>query len=75
MKKNPEAEVAARESSECITPWQLSEKLVSYIKHVLQPGETIRYQGSVHWILYLPAIVLALVAAAIAVVSLMVSWQ
>jgi hypothetical protein len=48
---------------------------VSYIKHVLQPGETIRYQGSVHWILYLPAIVLALVAAAIAVVSLMVSWQ
>ncbi|MGC2410401.1 MAG: PH domain-containing protein [Methyloceanibacter sp.] len=48
---------------------------MSYIKHVLPSGETIRYQGSVHWILYLPAIVLALVAAAIAAVNLMVSWR
>jgi uncharacterized membrane protein YdbT with pleckstrin-like domain len=47
---------------------------VSYIKNVLQPGETIRYRGSVHWILYLWAIVLALVAAAIAAVSSMISW-
>jgi uncharacterized membrane protein YdbT with pleckstrin-like domain len=39
------------------------ERLVSYIQHVLQPGETIRYQGSVHWILYLPAIALAVVGA------------
>src|SRR6185312_5396106 len=31
---------------------------MSYIKHVLQTGETVRYQGSVHWILYLPAIIL-----------------
>src|SRR5262249_49574511 len=23
---------------------------LSYIKHVLQPGETVRYQGSTHWI-------------------------
>jgi hypothetical protein len=38
---------------------------VSYIQHVLQPGETIRDEGSVHWILYLPAIILMLVAAAI----------
>jgi uncharacterized membrane protein YdbT with pleckstrin-like domain len=36
---------------------------VSYIKHVLQPGETIRYQGSVHWILYLPPLFLAVVGA------------
>ena len=26
------------------------EKIVSYITHVLQPGETIRYQGSARWI-------------------------
>jgi uncharacterized membrane protein YdbT with pleckstrin-like domain len=36
---------------------------MSYIKHVLQPGETVRYQGSVHWILYLPPIILAVVGA------------
>ena len=34
---------------------------MSYIKHVLQPGETVRYQGSVHWILYLPAIILGII--------------
>ena len=37
---------------------------MSYVKHVLQPGETIRYQGSVHWILYLPAIILGVVGVA-----------
>jgi uncharacterized membrane protein YdbT with pleckstrin-like domain len=31
---------------------------MSYIKHVLQPGETVRYQGSTHWMLYFPAILL-----------------
>ncbi len=36
---------------------------MSYIKNVLQPGETIRYQGSVHWILYLPPLFLAVVGA------------
>jgi uncharacterized membrane protein YdbT with pleckstrin-like domain len=36
---------------------------MSYIKHVLQPGETVRYQGSVHWILYLPAIILGVFGA------------
>ena len=24
---------------------------MSYLKHVLQPGETVRYRGSLHWIL------------------------
>jgi uncharacterized membrane protein YdbT with pleckstrin-like domain len=48
---------------------------MSYIKHVLQPGETIRYQGSVHWILYLPAFVFALVAAVIAALNSMVLWS
>ena len=36
---------------------------MSYIQHVLQPGEKIRYQGSVHWILYLPAMILCVVGA------------
>ncbi|MGA8689976.1 MAG: PH domain-containing protein [Methyloceanibacter sp.] len=31
---------------------------MSYIASVLQPGETVRYRGSVHWVLYLPAIFL-----------------
>jgi hypothetical protein len=39
------------------------EALMSYIKHVLQPGETIRHQGSVHWILYRPPLFLAVVGA------------
>jgi protein-S-isoprenylcysteine O-methyltransferase Ste14 len=50
------------------------EELVSYIRNVLQPGETIRYQGSVHWVLYLPAIGLAFVSIAIAAVSSIMSW-
>ena len=37
---------------------------MSYIRHVLQPGEEIRYQGSVRWILYLQALLLAVVGAA-----------
>jgi len=36
---------------------------VSYITQVLQPGETIGYRGSVRWILYLQALLLALVGA------------
>ena len=36
---------------------------MSYIRHVLQPGETIRYRGSVRWILYLQALLVALVGA------------
>ena len=49
---------------------------MSYLKHVLQPGETIRYQGSVHWILYLPPIflsVIGVVAAATGPVGLMIA--
>ena len=48
-----------------------AEGLMSYIKHVLQPGETVRYQGSTHWMLYLPAILLL----GAAVVILIVSWS
>jgi uncharacterized membrane protein YdbT with pleckstrin-like domain len=46
------------------TQGKAGETVVSYVKHVLQPGETIRYQGSVHWILYLPAIILGVVGVA-----------
>lgn len=40
-----------------------AETPVSYLNHVLQPGETVRYQGSVHWILYLPPIFLSVIGA------------
>jgi uncharacterized membrane protein YdbT with pleckstrin-like domain len=43
---------------------------LSYIKHVLQPGEAVRYQGSTHWMLYFPAILLAAVAA----ITLIITW-
>ena len=43
---------------------------MSYIKHVLQPGETVRYQGSTHWMIYFPAILLA----AAGLISLILAW-
>ena len=43
---------------------------MSYLKHVLQPGETVRYRGSLHWILYLAALPWAILGAAIIIVSL-----
>jgi hypothetical protein len=43
---------------------------LSYIKHVLQPGETVRDQGSTHWMLYFPAILLA----AAGLVTLILAW-
>ncbi len=49
---------------------------MSYLDNILQPGETVRYQGSVHWILYLPPIFLAvagLVAAAMGPIGLIVA--
>jgi uncharacterized membrane protein YdbT with pleckstrin-like domain len=33
-----------------------------YIDHILQPGETLAYTTSLHWIVYLPAISLWLLA-------------
>ncbi len=29
---------------------------MSYVQKVLQPGETVGYRGSIHWLVYLPAI-------------------
>lgn len=43
---------------------------MSYIKHVLQTGETVRYEGSTHWMLYFPAILLAVAG----VVILILTW-
>ena len=43
---------------------------MSYLKHVLQPGETVRYRGSLHWVRYLSALPWAILGAAIILVSL-----
>ncbi|MGH6888508.1 MAG: PH domain-containing protein [Rhizomicrobium sp.] len=32
--------------------------MVGYVERVLQPGETLRYEGTVHWIIFLPAFAL-----------------
>jgi uncharacterized membrane protein YdbT with pleckstrin-like domain len=36
-----------------------------YIERILQPGETLVYSGRIHWVVYGPAILLALVALGI----------
>lgn len=38
--------------------------MTSYVNQVLQPDETVRYEGTLHWIIFLPAIVLLAFAAA-----------
>ena len=35
-----------------------------YIERILQPGETVLYSGRIHWIIYLPAIIMRLLALA-----------
>jgi uncharacterized membrane protein YdbT with pleckstrin-like domain len=42
---------------------------MSYVQQVLQPGETIRYQTDIHWMIYLPGLALLVVAAALYVWS------
>lgn len=37
---------------------------MSYLQRILQPGETLRYVGRLHWIVYFPGLVLSLLAAA-----------
>ena len=34
--------------------------MTHYVDSVLQPGETVRYRGDIHWKVYLPGIVLAI---------------
>jgi uncharacterized membrane protein YdbT with pleckstrin-like domain len=49
-----------------------------YIERILQPGETLVYSGKIHWVIYLPAMILvALALAALAQVktgSIGMSW-
>ncbi len=33
-----------------------------YIERILQPGETVLYQGRIHWVIYFPAVFLLLSA-------------
>ena len=42
---------------------------MSYYKHVLQPDETVKVIGRLHWTLFLPAIQVALVAVALLAVA------
>ena len=37
---------------------------MSYVKSVLQPGETVRYATDIHWMVYLPGVLLLVLAAA-----------
>ena len=38
---------------------------MSYVKSVLQPGETIRFATDIHWMVYVPGVLLLLVAIAL----------
>ena len=40
---------------------------MSYLQRILQPGETLRYVGRLHWIIYLPGLVLFAIAVAVSV--------
>jgi len=50
------------------------EHRMSYVQQVLQPGEEVRYQASIHWISYLHGAVW-LVAAAIVWMLAPVTWR
>lgn len=39
---------------------------MSYLQRILQPGETLRYVGRLHWIVYLPGLALFAIAVALA---------
>lgn len=38
---------------------------MSYVEHVIQPGETLVYRAPLHWIVYVPGIVLAAIGVVI----------
>src|SRR5579862_7171281 len=44
---------------------EIGECVVSYVNSVLQPGETVKAVGRMHWIIFLRAIFFAAVALAI----------
>jgi hypothetical protein len=61
-----------RRGAETATLWALRASFalifrvlaMRYIERILQPGETLVYSGKIHWVIYLPAMILALVALA-----------
>jgi uncharacterized membrane protein YdbT with pleckstrin-like domain len=38
---------------------------MSYVKSVLQPGENVRYSTEIHWIIYLPGVLLLILAVVV----------
>ena len=62
-----------RRGAETATLWALRASFalifrvlaMRYIERILQPGETLVYSGKIHWVIYLPAMILALVALAV----------
>jgi uncharacterized membrane protein YdbT with pleckstrin-like domain len=38
---------------------------MSYVRSVLQPGENVRYATNIHWIVYLPGLLLLILAAVV----------
>ena len=38
---------------------------MSYVRSVLQPGENVRYATDIHWIVYLPGLLLLILAAVV----------
>ena len=43
---------------------------MSYVKSVLQPGETIRYATDIHWMVYIPGVLLLVLGVAVYVLGL-----
>src|SRR5262245_12828402 len=41
---------------------------MSYVQSVLQPGEVVRHNAGLHWIMYLPGLVLCALAAILALI-------
>jgi hypothetical protein len=37
--------------------------MTTYVDHVLEPSETVRYRTTVSWIVYVPSLLLAFMAA------------
>jgi uncharacterized membrane protein YdbT with pleckstrin-like domain len=44
---------------------------MSYYQKVLQPGETVKYVGKLHWIIYRHAIIFVIITIIVAIFSLM----
>jgi len=42
---------------------------MSYVKSVLQPGENVRFSTDIHWMVYLPGLLLLVLAVAVYVVQ------